>query len=112
MLYHSICATAFAKTFMPMSATCNPIYRSSSSSSMPAVDYKTLVRNRRLRVIVRKVLESGRKDPLLMLRLCWVSFVTLVVASALACHKVVVSMSEEDYLGRLSFTPKKLVVSN
>nr|KAJ0188842.1 hypothetical protein LSAT_V11C900484490 [Lactuca sativa] len=112
MLYHSICATAFAKTFMPMSATCNPIYRSSSSSSMPAVDYKTLVRNRRLRVIVRKVLESGRKDTLLMLRLCWVSFVTLVVASALACHKVVVSMSEEDYLGRLSFTPKKLVVSN
>ncbi|KAL4556671.1 hypothetical protein LXL04_034826 [Taraxacum kok-saghyz] len=76
----------------------------------PALDYKTLVTDRRLRLIVRKVLESGRKDPVLMMRLCWVSFVTVVVASALACHRVVVEMSE-DYLGRLSFT-QKLAVSN
>lgn len=68
------------------------------------------MKDRRLKVIFFKVLESGRKDPVLMARLCWVSFVTLVAASALACHRVVVSLSEA-YLGRLSFAPKKFAVS-
>ncbi|KAI3508671.1 hypothetical protein L1887_23680 [Cichorium endivia] len=103
MIYHTIYATALGKTLIT-----NAIYRSSST---PAVDYQTLVKDRRLKVIVLKVLESGRKDPLLMLRLCWVCFVTAVAASALACHRVFVSMAE-DYLGRVSFTHKKLAVSN
>lgn len=107
IIYNSICATALGKTLMA-STSDHAIYRSSIT---PAIDYESLVRNRRLRVIVRKVLESGRKDPLLMVRLCWVSFVTLVAASALACHRVFVSMAE-GYLGNLNFTPKKLAVSN
>ncbi|KAI3758073.1 hypothetical protein L6452_05620 [Arctium lappa] len=103
-VYQSICA-ALGNTFM--AARNRSIYRSSSTL---VIDYQSLVRNRRLKVIFLKVLESGRKDPVLMLRLCWVSFVTLIAASALACHRVLISLSE-DYLDRLSLASKKLAVS-
>nr|XP_043616523.1 uncharacterized protein slr1919 [Erigeron canadensis] len=105
MLYHSICA-ALDKSFI--ATRYGAIHRSSSST--PAITFQSLVKNRRLKVIFLKVLESGRKDLVLMARLCWVSFLTLVAASALACHRVVVSLSET-YLGRLSFASKKLAVS-
>ncbi|KAI3783307.1 hypothetical protein L1987_42385 [Smallanthus sonchifolius] len=105
MLYQSIC-TALSKTFIV--ARYGAIYTLSSTS---AINYQSLVKNRRLKVILLKVLESGRKNPVLMARLCWVSFVTLVAASALACHRLLVSLSEA-YLGRLSFTPKKLAMSS
>ncbi|XP_076936888.1 protein ACTIVITY OF BC1 COMPLEX KINASE 3, chloroplastic-like [Bidens hawaiensis] len=105
MIYQSIC-TALGNTFVV--AKYGAIY---ASSLTPAVNYQSLVKNRRLRVIFLKVLESGRKNPVLMARLYWVSFVTLVAASAIACHRLVVSLSEA-YLGRLSFGSKKLAVSN
>ncbi|KAI3705549.1 hypothetical protein L1987_75788 [Smallanthus sonchifolius] len=105
MLYQSIC-TALSKTFIV--ARYGAIYTSSSTS---AINYQSLVKDRRLKVILLKVLESGRKNPVLMARLCWVSIVTLVAASALACHRLLVSLSEA-YLGRLSFTPKKLAMSS
>ncbi|KVI06893.1 Aminoglycoside phosphotransferase [Cynara cardunculus var. scolymus] len=104
VVYQSICA-ALGNTFMI--ARNRAIYRSSSTL---AIDYQSLVRNRRLKVILLKVLESGRKDPILMMRLCWVSFVTLIAASALACHRVLISLSE-DFLDRLSLASKKLAVS-
>ncbi|KAF5790194.1 putative ABC-type Cd(2+) transporter [Helianthus annuus] len=105
MLYQSMC-TALGKTFIV--ARYGAIYTSSSTS---AINYQSLVKNRRLKVIILKILESGRKSPVLMARLCWVSFVTLVAASALACHRFLVSLSEA-YLGRLSFNTKKLAVSS
>ncbi|KAK1432084.1 hypothetical protein QVD17_08974 [Tagetes erecta] len=105
MLYQSICA-ALCKTFIV--ARYSAIYTSSSTST---INYQSLVKNRRLRVIFLKVLESGRKNPVLMARLCWVSFVTLIAASAMACHRLLVSLSEA-YLDRLSFTPKKLAMSS
>lgn len=106
VIYQSICA-ALGNTF---TATRNrAIYHRSSSTV--AMDYQSLVRNRkRLKVIFVKVLESGRKDPVLMLRLCWVSFLTLIAASALACHRVLISLSE-DYLDRFSLASKKLAVT-
>lgn len=104
MIYQSIC-TALGKTFI--AARYGTIYRSSST---PAIDYHSLVKNRRVKVIFLKVLESGRKDLVLMARLCWVSFMTLVAASAMACHRVIISLSET-YLDRLSFSSKKLAVN-
>ncbi|GKC80307.1 hypothetical protein Tco_1131081, partial [Tanacetum coccineum] len=104
VIYQSIC-TALGKTFI--AARYGTIHRSSST---PAIDYHSLVKNRRVKVLFLKVLESGRKDPVLMARLCWVSFGTLVAASAMACHRVIISLSET-YLDRLSFSSKKLAVS-
>ncbi|XP_071710350.1 uncharacterized protein [Rutidosis leptorrhynchoides] len=106
VFYGSICA-ALGKTFM--AARSSAIYRSSSSST-PTINYKSIVKNRRLKVLFLKVLESGRQVPVLMARLCWVSFLTLVAASALASHRVIVSLSKA-YLDRLSFAPKKYAVS-
>ncbi|KAL8231925.1 hypothetical protein R6Q57_001703 [Mikania cordata] len=105
MIYQSICA-ALGKTFIV--TRYGALYTPPSTS---AINFQSLVKNRRLKVLFLKVLESGRKNPVLMVRLCWVSFVTLVAASALACHRLLVSLSEV-YLGRLSFSPKKLAVSS
>ncbi|KAK9283171.1 hypothetical protein L1049_011404 [Liquidambar formosana] len=41
-----------------------------------------------------------------MLRFCWASFVMFVTALALACHRVVVSLSEV-FMGPVSFAPKR-----
>lgn len=73
-------------------------------------ELQSIVKDRRLKLIFFKVLESVRRDPLLMLRLCWASFVMFVAASALACHHVIVSLSEA-YLGPASFVPKRVAIS-
>ncbi|KAM7504449.1 hypothetical protein LguiB_003353 [Lonicera macranthoides] len=78
--------------------------------SKPVLDYQSIMEDRRLKVILFKVMDSARKDPILMTRFCCTSFLMFVTASALACHRVVVSLSEV-YLGPVSFAPKQFAVS-
>ena len=82
----------------------------SSRSSVPAYDYNPIFRDRRLRVIFSKILKSASSDKILMLRFCLASMVILIKASTLACHQVIVSMSEA-YLVPLFDAPKRYAVS-
>ncbi|KAG7992925.1 hypothetical protein I3843_02G152000 [Carya illinoinensis] len=84
---------------------------SSSRLSLPIRDYHSILRDRRLKVIFLKVLNSTRRDPVLLMRFCWASFVMFVTASALACHRFLVSLSET-YLSPVSFAPKRYAVSS
>ncbi|KAG2723530.1 hypothetical protein I3760_02G173900 [Carya illinoinensis] len=84
---------------------------SSSRLSLPIRDYHSILRDRRLKVIFLKVLDSTRRDPVLLMRFCWASFVMFVTASALACHRFLVSLSET-YLSPVSFAPKRYAVSS
>ncbi|KAK7279667.1 hypothetical protein RJT34_24723 [Clitoria ternatea] len=79
-------------------------------SSLITYDYNAIFRDRRLRVIFSKVLKSASRDKILMLRFCWASLLIIVTASTLACHRVVVSLSEA-YLGQLFDAPKRYAVS-
>ncbi|KAF8021902.1 hypothetical protein BT93_G2134 [Corymbia citriodora subsp. variegata] len=82
----------------------------SSRSSTSIYDYQSIFRDRRLRVIFSKAIRSAQSDPVLMMRFCWSSLVIFVTASALACHRVVVNLSEV-YLGPMSFAPKRFAIS-
>ncbi|XP_027367938.1 uncharacterized protein LOC113873812 [Abrus precatorius] len=82
----------------------------SPRSSLPTYDYNAIVRDRRLRVIFSKVLKSASKDKVLMLRFCWASLLLVITASILACHRVVMSLSEA-YLGQIFDAPKRYAVS-
>ncbi|GKU91734.1 hypothetical protein SLEP1_g5561 [Rubroshorea leprosula] len=82
----------------------------SSRLSNPNYDYQSLLRDRRFKVIFLKILDSTRKEPMLMLRFCWASFVMFITASALACHRLLISLSET-FLGPVSLTPKRLAMS-
>ncbi|TQD84522.1 hypothetical protein C1H46_029910 [Malus baccata] len=79
------------------------------SSRAPIYDYRAIYRDRRLRVIVSNVLKSARKNPILMLRLYWTSFVMFATAFALACHRALLSFAE-DHLGPISFAPKQYAI--
>ncbi|KAL9252489.1 hypothetical protein AKJ16_DCAP14447 [Drosera capensis] len=57
-------------------------------------DAQSILRDRRLKLIFRKVLADTSKDPLLMLRLCMASLKMTVTASAMSCHHILVSLSE------------------
>lgn len=92
------------------SGTSNYELGPSSGRSTSIYDYQSIFRDRRLRVIFSKALRSAQSDPVLMLRFCWSSLVIFVTASALACHRVVVNLSEA-YLGPLSFVPKRFAIS-
>lgn len=84
-----------------------------SSSQLPTSavsSYYSIIRDKRLRVIFSSMLKSTNKDPILLLRFCCASFVMFVTASALACHRVLVSLSEA-YLGPISFSSKQYAVS-
>lgn len=81
----------------------------SSRLSAPIYDYQSFLRDRRLRVIFSKMLKPVRRDPVLMLRFCWASFVMFVTASALACHQILVSLSEA-YFGPV-LAPKRYAIS-
>lgn len=72
-------------------------------------DFKLILRDQRLKVIFFNALSSARKDPILMLRSFFSLCVIFVKASALACHRVLVSFSET-YLDRLSFAPRKFAM--
>lgn len=90
-----------------------PNKRDLSSNSMlssPMSDYQSILKDRRLKVIFFKALDSARRDPVLTLRFCWVSFIMFMTASALACHRILVSLSES-YLGPLSLPSKRVAVS-
>ncbi|KAK3422333.1 hypothetical protein EUGRSUZ_G02820 [Eucalyptus grandis] len=92
------------------SGTSNYELGPSSGRSTSIYDYQSIFRDRRLRVIFSKALRSAQSDPVLMLRFCWSSLVIFVTASALACHRAVVNLSEA-YLGPLSFVPKRFAIS-
>ncbi|KAF8395210.1 hypothetical protein HHK36_019153 [Tetracentron sinense] len=82
----------------------------SSRLTTPINDYQSVLRDRRMKVIFYKVLESARRDPVLMLRFCWASLIMFITASALACHRIVVSLSEV-YLGPVSFAPRQFAIN-
>ncbi|XP_061996446.1 uncharacterized protein LOC133714364 [Rosa rugosa] len=81
----------------------------SSRLSTPIYDYRSVLRDRRLKVIFSNIINSARKNPVLMLRFCWTSFVMSVVAFALASHRVLISFSEA-YLGPISFASKQYAI--
>ncbi|XP_062155749.1 uncharacterized protein LOC133863711 [Alnus glutinosa] len=83
---------------------------SSSRLSTPICDYNSILRDRRLKMIFLKALNSTRRRPILFVRLCWASFVMFVTASALACHRILVSLSET-YIGRVPVAPKQFAFS-
>ncbi|CAL0300629.1 unnamed protein product [Lupinus luteus] len=82
----------------------------SSRSSLPAYDYNSIFRDRRLRVIFSHVLKSASRDKILMLRLCWASLLLIIKASSLACHQAIVSLSEA-YMGQIFDAPKRYAVT-
>lgn len=77
------------------------------SSASP---YQGILTDRRLKLIFYRVLHSIRKDPILVLKLFWNSFVIFVSASALACHRFLISWSET-YATSISIAPKRVAVS-
>lgn len=81
----------------------------SAQSSLSAYDYNSIFRDRRLRVIFSKALKSARRDPILMLRFCWASFLIILTSSVLACHRILVSLSKV-YLRPLVDAPKRYAV--
>lgn len=91
---------------MLANGTSNKESGRSTRSSSPAYDYISLFRDRRLRVIFSKVLKSASSHKILMLRFCWSSLVIIITASALASHRVVLSLSEA-YLGPIFDAPKR-----
>ncbi|KAM7274292.1 hypothetical protein ACFE04_028956 [Oxalis oulophora] len=94
-----------SKLRMAGGSKCTEMDRSSSS----VYKYKSLMTDRRMKVIFLKIFASARKDPILMLRFYWASFVTFIMATALACHRFLVSLSEA-YLSPLSFAPRRFAV--
>ncbi|KAL2249248.1 UNVERIFIED_CONTAM: hypothetical protein Sindi_2398500 [Sesamum indicum] len=74
------------------------------------IEYESILRDRRLRVIFFKSLNSAKKDPILLLRFCWASFILVFVASAMASHRLLVSIAGA-YLGRLSYNSKQIAVT-
>lgn len=81
----------------------------SNSDVSPMYDYKVLFQDRRLRLIASKILDSTRKDRILIVRLAWASLTMFIKSSALAFHRLLVSLSEA-YLGHISLAPQKIMV--
>ncbi|KAF8108297.1 hypothetical protein N665_0111s0012 [Sinapis alba] len=75
----------------------------SSGTNITVKDFKSLIGDKRVRVILRKILKSAESDRVLTLRFCWTSFVMFLTASALACHRFVISVSE-GYVNYLSLS--------
>ncbi|KAG5557402.1 hypothetical protein RHGRI_007600 [Rhododendron griersonianum] len=87
-------ATTIAQYGTRVSLASGPSNQESPRLATPISDYRYIFRDRRLKVIFSKVLGSTRKDPVLLVRFFWVSFVMLVSASALAFHRMLVTLSE------------------
>ncbi|KAL9165420.1 hypothetical protein ABFS82_06G169700 [Erythranthe guttata] len=73
-------------------------------------EYESILRDRRIRVIFFKSLNSVKKNPMLLFRFCCASFALFFVASAVACHRVSIAIAEA-YLDRLSYNSKKIAVA-
>uniref|UniRef100_A0A803N621 Protein kinase domain-containing protein n=2 Tax=Chenopodium quinoa TaxID=63459 RepID=A0A803N621_CHEQI len=84
-------------------------YLTTSSNSF-AANCKLLIADRRLKVVFNKILNDAKRDWLLMLRFYGTSFVMFVIASAMACHRLMISLSKS-HASRLSFSPIQAVVS-
>lgn len=82
-----------------------------SSSAIFSRDYdcKSTLKDRRLKLILFKVLGSARKSPILMMRFFCSSCLVFIKASALACHRFLVCLSNA-YLDRVSLAPREVVV--
>jgi aarF domain-containing kinase len=93
-----------------MSGPDNRELGSSSILSTPICDYNSILRDRRLKVIFLKALNSTRRRPVLFVRFCWASFVMFVAASAVACHQILVSLSET-YIDWVPIAPKRFAFS-
>ncbi|KAJ4906807.1 Protein kinase superfamily protein [Raphanus sativus] len=66
----------------------------SSGTNSTVKDFQSLMGDKRVRVILRKILGSAKSDRVLTLKFCLTSFVMFLTASALACHRFVISVSE------------------
>ncbi|KAJ8544177.1 hypothetical protein K7X08_035707 [Anisodus acutangulus] len=87
----------------------NVMLESSSAVFPRDYDYKSTLRDRRLKLILFKVLGSARKSPILMMRFFCSSCLIFIKASALACHRILVCLSNA-YLDRVSLAPWEVVV--
>ncbi|KFK36812.1 hypothetical protein AALP_AA4G174700 [Arabis alpina] len=76
---------------------------SSSGTNITVKDFKSLIADKRVRVILRQIFESTKSDRVLMFKFGWTSFVMFLTTSALACHRFVISVSE-GYINYLSLS--------
>lgn len=81
-----------------------------SSSQVLANEYKSIMRDRRLRIIFFKSLNSAKKDPILLLRFSWASLVVFFMGSAIACHRLLMDLAGA-YVDRLSYNSKQVAVT-
>ncbi|XP_038893449.1 uncharacterized protein sll0005 [Benincasa hispida] len=84
--------------------------RSSSQLTTGQIDYSSFLNDRRIKLLFSKVLKSASTKPTLMLKFLWTSSIIFATALAMACHRIVVSLSEA-YLGPLSLSPKQYAVT-
>ncbi|XP_074296016.1 uncharacterized protein LOC141623759 [Silene latifolia] len=80
---------------------------SSSQSFASTRNYQLLLRDRRLRVVLGKILNDARRD-WLTVRFYWASVVMLITAFAMAFHRSMVSASEA-YFSRISISPVRVM---
>jgi hypothetical protein len=92
--WRGIMATRYGSQVRLTSEADNRELSTSSRLTVPVYDYQSIIRDRRLKVIFSRILDSARKDPVLMLKFYWTTFVMVVTASVRACHRVLVSLSE------------------
>lgn len=94
-----------------MQLTGAPNVMLGSSSAVFSWDYdcKSTLRDRRLKLILFKVLRDAKKSPILMMKFFCSSCLIFIKASALACHRFLVCLSMA-YLDRASLAPREVVV--
>lgn len=80
--------------------------KSLDKQPIPLESYASTLSDRRLKVIVSKILKSSRTDTMLMFRLGWISFLMLATASALASHRVLMTLAEAS-IGKVSLSPSQ-----
>lgn len=85
------------------SKTGNPRVLSISALQAVLID-------RRLKVILYKIINDTRSNPVLMLRVCWSSFTVFFTASAVALHRVLIYWSETSFKS-ISVLPRRFAVS-
>ncbi|KAK4436016.1 hypothetical protein Salat_0765300 [Sesamum alatum] len=112
ILYQSMCKTLMQVLSISKFSSLMSISTGAENSQISStnIEYESILRDRRLRVIFFKSLNSAKKDPILLLRFCWASFVLFFVASAVASHRLLVSIAGA-YLGRLSYNSKQIAAT-
>lgn len=94
---------------MQLTGAPNVMLGSSSAVFSRDYDCNSTLRDRRLKLILFKVLGSARKSPILMMRFLCSSSLIFIKASAVACHRFLVCLSMA-YLDRASLAPREVVV--